>query len=167
MWLWHKKWIWKQEVLDKWLYLDRLLELSYSTAQVVFQNPPPPPPDRTGGVDFLAHCGSSWYPTPIPTTTDFSTTAFPPSSLRKTTHLSVELRGGQKFIMASSQWKISDVRMIDSSEFFRVCMGRKSEPLFCLRIIQLICRWINTEIFLPEIKNKKQQKQKKQKRINE
>ena len=101
----------------------------YSTAQVVFQNPP-----RTGGVDFLAHHGSSWYPTPIPTATDFSSTAFPPSSLRKTTHLPVELCGGQKLILSSSQWKISDVRMIDSSEFFRVCMGRKSEPLFCLRI---------------------------------
>ena len=25
--------------------------------------------------------------------------------------------GGQKFILASSQWKISDIRMIDSSEF--------------------------------------------------
>ena len=70
---------------------------------------------------------------------------FPP----QTTHLPVELRGGQKFIMASSQWKISDVRMIDSSEFFRVCMGRKSEPSFCLHIIRLICRWIHTEIFLP------------------
>ena len=118
--------------------------MAYSTAQVVFKNPP-----RTGGVDFLAHRGSSWYPTPIPTATDFSSTAFPPSSLRKTTHLPVELRGGQKFVLASSQWKISDVRMIDSSEFSRVCMGRKSEPLFCLRIIRLICHWINTEIFLP------------------
>ena len=74
-------------------------------------------PPRTGGVDFLAHRGSSWYPTPIPTATDFSSTAFPPSSLRKTTHLPVELRGGQKFILASAQWKISDVRMIDISEF--------------------------------------------------
>ena len=126
---------------------DRHLSIclsGYSTAQVVFQNPP-----WIGGVDFLAHCGSSWYPAPIPTATDFSSTAFLPSSLRKTTHLSVELRGGQKFILASSQWKISDVRMIDSSEFFRVCMGRKSEPLFCLRINWLIFRWINTELFLP------------------
>ena len=129
-----------------WFYLHAKLAppSQYSTAQVVFQNPP-----RIGGVDFLAHHGSSWYPTPIPTATDFSSTAFPPSSLCKTTHLPVELRGGQKFILASSQWKISDVRMIDSSEFFRVCMRRKSEPLFCLRIIRLICRWINTEIFLP------------------
>ena len=123
--------------------LLRSLFAWYSTAQVVFQNPP-----RTGGVDFLAHRGSFWYLTPIPTATDFSSIAFPQSSLSKTTHLPVELCGGQKFIMASSQWKISDVRMIDSSEFFRVCMGRKSEPLFCLRIIRLICRWINTEIFL-------------------
>ena len=87
-------------------------------------------PPRTGGVDFLAHRGSFWYPTPIPTATDFSPTALPPSSLCKTTHLPEELRGGLKFIMASSQWKISDVRMIDSSEFFRVCTGRKSEPYF-------------------------------------
>ena len=114
-----------------------------------FKIPPLPPPPPTGGVDFLAHRGSFWYPTQIPTTTDFSSTAFPPSSLRKTTLLTVELRSGQKFILASSQWKISDVRMNDSSEFFRVCMRRKSEPLFCLRIIRLICCWINTEIFLP------------------
>ena len=87
---------------------------------MVFQNPP-----RTGGVDFLAQRGSLWYPTPIPTTTDFSSAAFPLSSLRKTIHLPVVLRGGQKFILASSQWKISDVRMIDSSEFFRVCMGEE------------------------------------------
>ena len=80
---------------------------------MVFQNPP-----RTGGVDFLAHCGSSRrYPTPIPSAANFSPTAFPPSSLRKTTHLPVELRGGQKFILASSKWEISDIRMIDSSEF--------------------------------------------------
>ena len=124
------------------------------------------PPPRTGGVDFLAHRGSSLYPTPIPTSTDFLSTAFPPSSLRKTTHLPVELRGGQKFIMASSQWKISDVRMIDSSEFFRVCMGRKSEPLFCLRIILLICCWINTEIFLPRDKKQKQKKTKQKELMN-
>ena len=54
--------------------------------------PPPPPPPRTGGVDFLARRGSSWYPTPIPTATDFSSTVFPPSSLRKTTHLPVAPR---------------------------------------------------------------------------
>ena len=112
-------------------------------------HPPPPPPPRTGGVDFLAHRGSSWYPTPIPIATDYSSTALPHGLLRKTIHLPVELRGGQKLILASSRWKISDVRMINSSEFFRVCMGRKSKPLFCLHIIRLICRWINTEIFLP------------------
>ena len=101
-----------------------LKTLGYSTAQVVFQNPP-----RAGGVDFLAHRGSYWYPTHFPTTTDFLPTAYPLSSLRKTTHLPVDRRGGQKFILTISQWKISDVRMIDSSEIFRVCMGRKSEPL--------------------------------------
>ena len=85
--------------------------LQYSSG--VFSKSPPPPP-RTGGVDFLAHRGPSWYPTPIPTVTDFPSTAFPPSSLSKTTHLPVELRGGQKFIMASSQWKISDVRIFPS-----------------------------------------------------
>ena len=58
------------------------------------------PPELVGLI-FLAHRGSSWYPTPIPTATDFSSTAFPPSSLRKTTHLPVELRGGQKFILAN------------------------------------------------------------------
>ena len=80
-----------------WKYQNIYLFI-YSTAQVVFQNPP-----RTGGIDFLAHRGSSRYPTPIPSATDFSSTAFPPSSLRNTTHLPVELRGGQKFILASSQ----------------------------------------------------------------
>ena len=69
-------------------------------------SPPPPhphPPDTpgAGGVDFLAHHGSSQYPTPITPATDFSPAAFPPGSLRKTTHLPVELRGGQKFILAS------------------------------------------------------------------
>ena len=54
-------------------------------------------PPQTGWVDFLAHRGSSWYPTPIPAVTDFSSTAFPLSSLRKTTHLPIVLRGGQKF----------------------------------------------------------------------
>ena len=71
-----------------------------------FKIPTPPPPfhpPTTGGVDFLAHRGSSQYPTPIPSATDFSSTVFPPSSLRNTTHLPVELRGGQKFILASSQ----------------------------------------------------------------
>ena len=81
------------------------------------------PPPRTGGVDFLAHRGSSWYPTLIPSATDFSSTAFPPSSLRKTTNLPVQLRGEQKFILASSQWKISDVRMTDSSEFSEFTWG--------------------------------------------
>ena len=46
---------------------------------------------------------------------------FPPQTI----HLSVVLRSGQKFILASSQRKVSDVRMIDSSEFFRVCMGEE------------------------------------------
>ena len=105
------------------------LNISANTIQLrwFFKIPP-----RTDGVDFLAHRGSSWYPTPIPTATDFSSNAFPQSSLRKTTHLPIELRGGQKIILVSSQWKISDIRMIDSSEFFRVCMGRKSEPFFLL-----------------------------------
>ena len=122
-----------------------LITTWYSTAQVVFSKSP-----RTGRVDFLAHRGS-------PSGSSHSNShrdgffvhrlyaEFPPQNH----HLLVELRSGQKFIMASSQWKISDVRMIDSSEFFRVCMGRKSEPLFCLLISRLICRWINTEIFLP------------------
>ena len=87
------------------------------------------PPNRWGW--FFSPPRIFWYPTPIPTGADFSSTAFPPSSLCKTTHLPVELCGEQKFILASWQWKISDVRMIDSSEFFQVCMGRKSEPLFC------------------------------------
>ena len=93
-----------------------MLCIQYSSGG--FSKSPP-----TGGVDFLAHRGSSWYPTPIPTATDFSSTVFPPSSLRKTTQLLVELRGGQKFILASSQWKISDVRMIDSSEFSEFAWG--------------------------------------------
>ena len=53
--------------------------------------------------DFLAHRGSSRYPTPIPSATDFSSSAFPPRSLCNTTHLPVELRGGQKFILGSLQ----------------------------------------------------------------
>ena len=54
---------------------------------------------------------------------DFSSTALPPSFLGKTTHLPVELRGGQKFILASLQWKISDVRMIDSSRLLEFAWG--------------------------------------------
>ena len=118
--------------------------IMYSTAQLVFQNPP-----RTGGVDFLAHCGSCRYPTPIPIAADFSSTEFPLSSLRNTTHLPVEVCGGQKFILASWQWKISDVRMIDSSEFSKFAWGGNRSLYFCLRIIRLICCWINTKIFLP------------------
>ena len=82
-----------------------------------FFKPPPPPPPTTGGVDFLAHRGSSWYPTPIPSATDFSS-VFPPSSFCNTTHLPVELRGWKKFILASSQWKISDVNDWQSSPNF-------------------------------------------------
>ena len=89
-----------------------------------------PPPPRTGGVDFLAHRRSSQYLTPIPPATDFSPTTFPPSSLHKTTHLPVELHGGQKFILASLQWKIKDVRMIDSSEFSEFAWGGNQNLYF-------------------------------------
>ena len=54
-------------------------------SNVFFQNPPPPPPPppppQTDGVDFLAHHGSSQYPTPIPHATDFSPIMLPLSSL--------------------------------------------------------------------------------------
>ena len=42
---------------------------------------------------------------------------------RKQTNIPVELCGGQKFILASSQWKISDIRIIDSSEFSEFEIG--------------------------------------------
>ena len=73
-----------------------------------------------------------WFfsPPQFPPAMDFSPTAFPPSSLRKTTHLPVELRGGQKFILASSQWKISDVWMIDSSEFSDFAWGGNRDLYF-------------------------------------
>ena len=71
------------------------MNVQYSSSVFSKSNPPASP--QTGRVDFLA----SQYPTPIPSATDFSPTVFPLSSLRKTTHLPVEICGGQKFILAS------------------------------------------------------------------
>ena len=145
-------------------------------------SPPPPPtppphPPQTILVGLIfsppriflphsnSHRRSSWYPTPIPTTTDFSSTALPPSSLRKTTHLPVELRGGQKFILESSQWKISDIRMIDSSEFSEFTWGGHRTLYFAYASFGWFCRWIQKYFYL-EIKNKRKRYIKK-KRINE
>ena len=77
---------------------------NYSTARVFSKSPP-----RTSGVDFLAHRGSSWYSTPIPSATDFSPTAFQPNSLCKTTHLPVELYCGQ-----SLSWRAQNERLVTS-----------------------------------------------------
>ena len=139
--------IWDLDSNYVW-FLEMIRMIQYSSGG--FSKSPPPSP-RTGGVDFFNPPWIFLIPHSNSHLDGFSvrcvSAEFPLQN--HPLYLPVELRGGQKFIMASSQWKISDVRMIDSSEFFRVCMGRKSEPLFCLRIIRLICHWINTEIFVP------------------